>query len=228
MGKCHHYRTFWKSGVRHKWVSIMRHLLDQNRAHTVAGINTHMLWCTLSLQRNKNGIKIFPQSPSPSFFITDVVPNSTSLRPVALIWPRAEGKDQNAANSTWELPELHEPHRLKQGSCTGKGPCATALQLCPGCVSCVSSVSWPWCHLRTVISVLGLLLLWDSSSRGQRSTVREEGSWIPVCTVSHKWNGKITGRSCTPWRTLPKSHEYPAPLLISSNPDIIFASQHRV
>lgn len=60
MGKCHHFRTFWKSGVRHKWVSMMRHWLGQNRAqNTVAGIN--MLCCiSFSLQRNINGIKIFP------------------------------------------------------------------------------------------------------------------------------------------------------------------------
>lgn len=174
-----------------------------------------MLWCiSLSLQRNINGIKIFPLQYWKCVFITVtstlyqfsllcktltvsqvmVSPNSAphccsklASHPKALHLPSSEQMLSQIPHH-WGLqpsfnPGQRERTRMQQtalessinltasssGAALPNCPCAAALQLCPGSGSCVSSVSWPWCHLRTAISVLGLLplLLWDSSSRGQ-------------------------------------------------------------
>lgn len=60
------------------------------------------------------------QSLSPSFFRTDVIPNSLSLRPVALTWGKGQRERTRMQQTTLETPELYWAHSLNQGSCTAK------------------------------------------------------------------------------------------------------------
>lgn len=252
MGKWHHYRTFWRSGVRHKWVSMMRHFLGQNRAHTVPGINIFMLWCiSLSLQRNIDGIKIFslqywkcafievtsilyqfyllckaltvpllmlspnsalhccskwPPTPKPFTFLLQNKRDPKSLITEACSPHLTQGREEGPGCSKqhwdpWALwtsqPQAGELH------------CQTApVHLICGCAQAgwaVRAVRALWAGWVGPGATWGqVFLCWGCCSscsgtafhEAAESTLREQGSWIPVCTVSQKWNGKMTGRPC--------------------------------